>query len=42
MIWLFLSVVLVLLVTNRGFRKFSLWAGGIAAALVTVLLWVNW
>jgi hypothetical protein len=36
MVWFFAAVVLLLLVYNRGFRRFMLWAGG-AAALVAAI-----
>jgi hypothetical protein len=39
MIWLFLSVVLVLIVTNAGFRRFAAWAaGGAGVALLALVL----
>jgi hypothetical protein len=44
MVWLFLSVVLVLIVTNAGFRRFATWAAsGVAVLLVlSVVLVVSY
>jgi hypothetical protein len=42
MIWLFASVVLLLIVFHAGFRKFALWFGGIASAVAAVGLAVGW
>jgi hypothetical protein len=40
-IWLFLSVVLVLIVTNAGFRRLTAWAaGGAGVALVLLVVFV--
>jgi hypothetical protein len=36
LIWLFASVVLLLLVFHAGFRKFALWFGGVAAAVAAI------
>jgi hypothetical protein len=36
MIWIFASVVLLLLVNNRGFRRFVIWTGATAAAVLAV------
>jgi hypothetical protein len=38
MIWIFASVVIVLCVYSRGFRKVTLVTGGIGAALFALLL----
>ncbi|MFZ0007489.1 MAG: hypothetical protein WAK94_04535 [Steroidobacteraceae bacterium] len=42
MIWLFVSIVLLLLVFHAGFRKFALWFGGIAGAVGAIALAVGW
>ena len=42
MVWLFASVVLLLLVFHPGFRKFALWLGSIVAVLVAFGLAVSW
>ena len=39
--WFFASVVLVLLVTHAGFRRFALWAGGIGGGLFLLGLVLN-
>jgi hypothetical protein len=38
MIWLFLAVALYLAVVNAGFRKFLIWAGGIAFAMFVLFM----
>ncbi len=45
MVWIFLTVVLLLTVLHRGFRRFMIW-GSITCALVAVIvgvgLWIHW
>ena len=36
MIWVFASVVLILMVLHPGFRRVAFWMGGIAAGLLAI------